>query len=78
MVGEEGPELFVPNSSGKIVPNGEMTQSTEQSGEGDVYVNFNISTVDASGFDELLVARRSTIVGIINEGLNRQGKRALI
>lgn len=78
VVGEEGPELFVPNSSGKIVPNGEMTQSTEQSGDGDVYVNFNINTVDASGFDELLVARRSTIVGIINEGLNRQGKRALI
>jgi hypothetical protein len=41
-------------------------------------VNFNINTVDAQGFDELLVQRRGTIVGIINEGLNRQGKRALI
>jgi len=78
IVGEQGPELFVPNSSGNIVPNGQLTQTTEQSGDGDVYVNFNITTLDASGFDELLVSRRGTIVGIINEGLNRQGKRALI
>jgi len=78
IVGEEGPELFVPNSSGSILPNGQTTQSISQTGEGDVNVNFNITTVDATGFDELLVSRRATIVGIINEGLNRQGKRALI
>lgn len=81
IVGEEGPELFVPNASGKIVPNGGM-QSVESTltsdGSDGVIVNFNINTVDATGFDELLVARRSTIVGIINEGLNRQGKKALI
>jgi len=78
IVGEQGPELFVPNQSGTVVPNGQTTTTTAQDGMGDVYVNFNINTVDATGFDELLVSRRSTIVGIINEGLNRQGKRALI
>jgi len=69
VVGEQGPELFIPSTSGTIVPNnmgGGMG--------GDVSVNFNINTVDAAGFDELLVDRRSTIVGIINSALNQRGK----
>jgi hypothetical protein len=37
-------------------------------------VNFNISTVDAQGFDEILLNRRSTIVGIINEATNKRGR----
>ena len=49
-------------------------QSTSQ---GDVNINFNINTIDARGFDELLVSRRATISGIINQGLNRQGRTAL-
>lgn len=38
MVGERGPELFVPNGSGSIVPNG------EGGGEAPVTVNINVST----------------------------------
>ena len=68
VVGEQGPELFIPSTSGTIVPN-DMA-----GGGGDVNVNFNINTVDAAGFDELLVDRRSTIVGIINSALNQRGK----
>jgi len=77
IVGEEGPELFVPNKSGTIVPNNMMPQADSSTGSpmgGDVNVNFNINTVDAAGFDELLVDRRSTIVGIINSALNQRGK----
>jgi len=68
VVGEQGPELFIPSTSGTIVPN------NMAGGGGDVSVNFNINTVDAAGFDELLVDRRSTIVGIINSALNQRGK----
>lgn len=67
LVGEKGPEMFVPNAGGSIVPNNQM-------GGGEVNVNFNISTVDASDFDELLVERRGTIVGIINQAMERRGK----
>lgn len=77
IVGEEGPELFVPNQSGKVIPNNMMPQADSSSGSamgGDVNVNFNINTVDASDFDELLVDRRTTIVGIINSALNQRGK----
>ena len=41
MVGEKGPELFVPHSSGSIVPNGAMGSSS--GGTGGVTVNYNIA-----------------------------------
>jgi len=41
VVGEEGPELFVPRSSGSIVPNGAMSSSG--GGSGGVTVNYNIA-----------------------------------
>jgi len=66
LVGEDGPEMFTPSSSGRITPNDQMGQG--------VTVNFNISTVDADGFDEILINRRSTIVGIINEATNKRGR----
>jgi len=77
IVGEQGPELFVPNNSGTVVPNDQLRMDTE-TGSGDVNINFNISTVDASGFDELLLSRRAVITGIINEGVTRQGRKAIV
>jgi hypothetical protein len=41
MVGEKGPELFVPSSSGSIVPNGAM--GSRGGGSGGVTVNYNIA-----------------------------------
>jgi hypothetical protein len=77
IVGEQGPELFVPNNSGTVVPNDQLAMETA-AGSGDVNINFNISTVDASGFDELLLSRRAVITGIINEGVTRQGRKAIV
>jgi hypothetical protein len=80
LVGEKGPELFVPNASGTIIPNDQLfsgsnpMQSGTQSAQ-TVNVNFSISTVDATGFDQLLTSRRGLIVGVVQEALNRQGRR---
>tara|TARA_R100001126_G_scaffold44718_1_gene25376 strand:+ start:9683 stop:11275 length:1593 start_codon:yes stop_codon:yes gene_type:complete len=41
-------------------------------------VTFNISTVDAAGFDELLVSRKSLITGIINSAMNSRGKVGIL
>ncbi len=71
LVGERGPELFVPDSAGTIVPN-------DQLGGGSTTVNFNITTVDAKGFNELLVNSRGMIVNLINTAVNEKGKPALI
>ena len=70
MVGEAGKELFVPNQSGTIVPNHDLGQP--------VNVNFNINTVDARGFNELLVNSRGVIVNMINNAVNEKGRAAII
>ena len=72
VVGERGPELFVPNSTGQI------TQSARGTGGGATTVNFNINTVDASGFEELLVRSRGTITQLINNAVNERGSKNLI
>ena len=71
MVGERGAELFLPQQSGTIIPNEKVNTGTTN-------INFTINTVDAQGVDELLTNRRSTIINVINDALNRQGKEALV
>ena len=73
IVGEEGAELFVPDQAGTIVPNDKLGTGTKA-----VTVNFNINTVDARGFDELLVNSRGTLVSLINSAVNEKGKMAII
>ena len=73
MVGENGAEMFVPNQSGQI------TQSARGgSGGGSTTVNFNINTVDARGFDELLTQSRGTITQLINQAVNERGAKSII
>ena len=71
LVGEAGPELFLPDSAGTIIPNNQL-------GGGNQTINVNIHANDTQGFDELLVKRRATIVNVINDALNSQGKEALV
>ena len=72
IVGERGAEMFIPNSSGQI------TQSARGTNGSPVNVNFNINTVDASGFEELLIRSRGTISQLINQSLNEKGQGNLI
>jgi len=76
LVGEDGPELIVPKQSSTVIPREVADAVGGISGDmgGEVNVNFNITTVDARDFDQLLVERRGTIVGIINNAMNQQGK----
>ena len=69
----KGGELFVPNSSGQIIPNSRLGSMG-----GGVNVNFNINTVDASGFEQLLINSRGTISQLINQALNEKGQGNLI
>ena len=72
LVGENGPEIFRPNSTGQI------TQNARGTSGGGTTVNFNINTVDASGFEELLVRSRGTITQLINSAVNERGSKNLI
>jgi len=72
VVGERGAEMFIPNQTGQI------TQAARGTGGGQTTVNFNINTLDASGFDDLLVRNRGTITQIINNAVNERGSKNLI
>ena len=72
LVGEKGPELFVPDTAGRIIPNNQLGS------EKPVNVNFNITTVDASGFNQLLNNSRGTIVNMINSAVNETGRQAIV
>ena len=76
MVGESGRELFIPNQGGQIVSNQDLKgiNSTQTA----PVVNFNISTVDAAGFDQLLTSRKGLITQIINNAMNTQGKMGIV
>lgn len=78
IVGEKGPELFVPNQSGTVVPNDQLPEMSAVPGTGEVTVNFNLNVIDSADFDNLLITRRGTITSIINDALNRQGREALV
>lgn len=68
MVGEQGPELFVPETPGTIVPNDDIV------GGGSTNVTFNISTVDATGVEDLLMRQQGNIIGMIRGAANSYGQ----
>jgi hypothetical protein len=82
LVGERGPEMFVPSSNGMIIPNDKLNMGEGSnygmSSPGNTNITFNIHTVDARGFDQLLTTRQDLIVGMINRALTERGKRSLV
>ena len=58
-------------------PNETVIDHTKGQGMGTT-VNFNISTVDAAGFDQLLASRKGLITTIINNAMNNQGKMGVV
>ena len=72
IVGERGAEMFIPNQTGQI------TQSARGTGGSPVNVNFAITTLDATGFQDMLVQNRGTISSIINQAVNERGGNNLV
>jgi hypothetical protein len=70
-VGERGRELFVPNTSGTIVPNHDLAGSG-------MNITFNIQANDVRGIKELLIDNRATIINLVNQGANQKGKSNVI
>lgn len=68
MVGEQGPEMFVPETPGRIVPSDEVDNTGTP-----VNATINISAVDATGVEDVLMRQRGNIIGMIREAANAQG-----
>ena len=69
IVGERGPELFTPATSGGITRNNDLPG-------GNTNITFNIQTNDARGFDQLLAERKPMIINMIRTAQNDRGNNS--
>lgn len=60
VVGESGPELFVPQSNGTVVPNNQMAGTTN--------VVYHINAVDAMSFKQMVAADPAFIYAVTQQG----------
>jgi hypothetical protein len=72
LVGENGPELFTPNTTGSI------TRNSDLGGGGPVNVTFTINAIDTSDFDTLITQRQGTIKQIISDAMLERGQRSVV
>jgi hypothetical protein len=80
IVGERGPELFVPQSAGKIISNSSLKGSGSNTGGmgsgSPTVVNYNIQAVDASSFRSLVAKDPSFIYAVTEQGRRSQPTRS--
>jgi lambda family phage tail tape measure protein len=77
IVGERGPEMFVPRSAGTIVPNnalGGMASGSNQPSQS--MVTYNIQAVDAASFRSLVARDPSFIYAVTEQGRRSQPTRS--
>lgn len=74
MVGERGPEMFIPNMAGRIIPNNQLgnTGNTVNTA-----VTYNINAVDAASFRQLVARDPQFIYNITEQGRRSQPTRRL-
>ena len=70
MVGEQGPEMFVPDRPGTIVP----ADETETAMGAPLNVNFTVNAMDTVSLEEMLLTQRGYIIGMIREAANSSGE----
>jgi phage-related minor tail protein len=78
IVGERGPELFVPRSAGAIVPNNALGGMANRSNEGggQTMVTYNIQAVDSASFRSLVARDPSFIYAVTEQGRRSQPTRS--
>jgi lambda family phage tail tape measure protein len=60
IVGEQGPEMFIPNSAGSMMPNRDLVGSTS--------VTYNIQAVDAMSFKQLVARDPGFLYAVTEQG----------
>jgi len=70
MVGEQGPEMFIPDRSGRIAP----ADETAKMNNAPTNINFSIQAIDSAGVEDLLNNQRGNIISMIREAANSHGE----
>jgi hypothetical protein len=68
IVGERGPELFVPQSAGKIIPNHQLGGGQPIVNNNNTAVTYSIQAVDASSFRSMLARDPEFIHNVAEQG----------
>ncbi len=79
MTGESGPELFVPQSAGKIISNSALKgsgQNNSSMGGDQTMVTYNIQAVDAASFRSMVARDPSFIYAVTEQGRRSQPTRS--
>jgi phage-related minor tail protein len=63
IVGEKGPELFVPRNAGTIIPNHALGGGTNNTA-----VTYNIQAVDAASFQQLVARDPKFLHAVVEKG----------
>jgi len=71
IVGEKGPELFVPSTPGHVVANDNANTPAQ------VNATFHINAIDAEGVEQVLTDQKGHIIGMIREAANANGQNFL-
>jgi hypothetical protein len=72
IVGERGPELFIPSSAGKIVANNQLGNQAQVINNA---VTYQIQAVDAASFRQLVAREPSFIYAVTEQGRRSQPSR---
>ncbi len=69
VVGERGPELFLPGRAGEVISNEELNTTR---GEGDLTVNFNLQAIDTQTGTEFLLENKRVITSVVQDAFRRR------
>ena len=69
IVGEQGPEIFMPKSAGSIVPNGALSNMSRSGQQNAItQVTYNITATDATSFKNMLAADPTYLYALTQQG----------
>ncbi len=69
IVGEQGPELFMPDRPGTIVPSDDVSVAG-----GATNVTFSINAIDAAGVEDVLIQQQGNIISMLRQAANSYGE----
>lgn len=67
LVGERGPELFMPASAGSIVPNNKLSSGGNAAVGNNTYITNNISAIDSKSVAQLFAENRQVLFGNVEQ-----------
>tara|TARA_R110001606_G_scaffold93874_3_gene208348 strand:- start:8788 stop:11544 length:2757 start_codon:yes stop_codon:yes gene_type:complete len=72
LIGEQGPELFLPGTTGRVIPNNDL------GGGGETTIQFNINSVDSRSGTQFILEQKKQIINMINSAQRQRGKMGII